>query len=70
MEEKIKEKEDVISCEAVFSVDEEEAEHEEHKEKKKEQTLKTGSLRIRQAERKRNRFDPQPDLGNANVGKI
>ena len=31
---------------------------------------KTGSLRIKQAERKMNRFDPLPDLGNANVGNI
>lgn len=29
-----------------------------------------GSLRIKQAERKMNRFDPPPDLGNANVGNI
>lgn len=32
--------------------------------------IKTGSLRIKQAERKMNRFDPPPDLGNANVGNI
>ena len=31
---------------------------------------KTGSLRIKQAERKMNSFDPKPDLGNANVGII
>lgn len=51
MEEKKKEKEDVISCEAVFSVDEEEAEHEEHNEKKKEpkkhRALKRAMRRIR-----------------------
>lgn len=29
---------------------------------------KQGSLRIKQAERKMNSFDPKPDLGNANVG--
>ena len=30
--------------------------------------IKTGSLRIKQAERGLNRLDPLPDLDNANVG--